>query len=206
MRPASPFEKPATPDLRLDQPIAIDGESQLLALRVADAEALLALTRSSVDYLRQWMTWVPHRPTLVFMRTILERSEAALPTGQLVWFGIWRGSELAGCVVLNSFNAQHRAAEVSYWLGERFAGAGLATKACRALLDHLFEVAELNRAEIRCAAGNERSRRIPEKLGFTAEGTLRQANFLHDHYVDIMVYGLLRSEWQRLRRNRFARR
>ncbi|MDP9371062.1 MAG: GNAT family N-acetyltransferase, partial [Chloroflexota bacterium] len=36
---------------------------------------------------------------------------------------------------------------------------------------------------------------IPERLGFAREGTLRQVEWLYDHFVDHHVYGMLAAEW-----------
>jgi ribosomal-protein-serine acetyltransferase len=54
----------------------------------------------------------------------------------------------------------------------------------------------LNRVEIRAAEFNTRSRAIPERLGFTQEGIIRQAEWLYDYYVDHVVYGMLSEEWK----------
>ena len=43
---------------------------------------------------------------------------------------------------------------------------------------------------------NDRSRKVAEWLGFTQEGILRQSWWTRDRYVDLVVYGLLVSEWQ----------
>ncbi len=48
---------------------------------------------------------------------------------------------------------------------------------------------------MRCAIKNKKSRKIPEKLGFREVGILRQAGWLHDHFVDDVIYGMLASEW-----------
>ena len=56
--------------------------------------------------------------------------------------------------------------------------------------------AMLNRVEIRAAVGNERSRSIPERLGFRQEGVLRKAELVGDRYVDHAVYATLASEWR----------
>jgi ribosomal-protein-serine acetyltransferase len=69
------------------------------------------------------------------------------------------------------------------------------TKACRFLVDYAFAELKLNRVEIRCATGNHKSRAIPERLGFKLEGTVRQAEWLYDHFVDHALYGMLASEW-----------
>jgi ribosomal-protein-serine acetyltransferase len=74
------------------------------------------------------------------------------------------------------------------------------TRACRFLVDHAFDEPKLNRVQIRCAVGNTKSQAIPERLGFTNEGTLRQAGRLYGRFVDIVIYSTLADEWQRLRR------
>ena len=70
------------------------------------------------------------------------------------------------------------------------------TTACRAYVDHAFTRLDVHRVEIRCAVENRRSRAIPERLGFRLEGTLRDAEWLYDHFVDSVVYGMLADEWK----------
>ena len=70
------------------------------------------------------------------------------------------------------------------------------TKACRVLVGYAFRELRLNRVEIYCAVENQRSRRIPERLGFTEEGTHRQAEWVHDHFKDLVSYSMLAGEWK----------
>ena len=67
-------------------------------------------------------------------------------------------------------------------------------------LDLVGEVRELqlNRIEIRAAIGNVKSQAIPEKLGFAKEGCVREAEWLYDHYVDHIIYGMLKSDFTKL--------
>jgi ribosomal-protein-serine acetyltransferase len=70
------------------------------------------------------------------------------------------------------------------------------TDACRAVVTHLFGELELNRVEIRCAAGNTKSSAIPRRLGFTLDGTLRDAQFVNGRHHDLLVFGMLKRDWK----------
>jgi RimJ/RimL family protein N-acetyltransferase len=70
--------------------------------------------------------------------------------------------------------------------GQRSAGA---TRRRRSLC-----VEATIRVEIRAAPENARSRAIPERLGFTQEGTLRQVERVGDRYLDNVVYAMLAED------------
>ncbi len=71
------------------------------------------------------------------------------------------------------------------------------TKACRALMEYAFENVHLHRVEIKAAEKNERSRAIPERLGFQKEGCLRGAEQVNGRHLDVIVYGMLQKEWKK---------
>lgn len=109
---------------------------------------------------------------------------------------IWVQDNLAGIVSLHGLDWADRKASLGHWLGASFQGQGLVTKACRILINHAFSELKLNRLEIQCDSENGRSRKVAERLGFTQEDVLRQAWWSRDRFVDLVVYGLLKSEWQ----------
>ena len=111
---------------------------------------------------------------------------------------IWHKDELAGAVDLHQVRKPDNACGMGYWLGARFRGQGLMTGACRSLLGHGFDKLGLNRVEIMCATTNEKSCAVPERLRFVREGTLRQAEWVLDHYNDLVVYGMLAEEWREM--------
>jgi ribosomal-protein-serine acetyltransferase len=109
--------------------------------------------------------------------------------------GVWYQGTLAGTVRYHEIDCPNRSTELGYWVGAEFEGLGLITKTCRVLIDYAFEELGLNRVVISCAVENLKSRAIPERLGFTQEGLLRQSEWLQDHFTDMAVYGMLASEW-----------
>ncbi len=70
------------------------------------------------------------------------------------------------------------------------------TAAAGAMLEYLFTVLDLRRAELRIRTSNARSRGVAERLGFTLEGIKRQAAWTDDVPGDMACYGLLREEWE----------
>ncbi len=179
----------------------------LRQLEERDAAALFTLTDRERHHLREWLPWLDHSTgladTQAFIRGALR--QAAEDNGFQA--GIWLGGDpsprvgqaLAGVIGFHAIDRANRKTSLGYWLGEQFGGRGLMTRACRALVDHAFapppEGFGLNRVEIRCATGNRKSCAIPERLGFAREGTLRQVEWLYDHFVDHHVYGMLAAEW-----------
>lgn len=69
------------------------------------------------------------------------------------------------------------------------------TKVAKALTEYAFCRLNLNKVEIWAAVENKKSRSIPERLDFVEEGSIRQVEWLYDHYVDHIVYGMLANEW-----------
>ena len=56
--------------------------------------------------------------------------------------------------------------ELGYWIGKPFWGQGLIPEASREMLRHAFEDLKMNRIWCGYYDGNEKSRRVQEKLGF----------------------------------------
>jgi RimJ/RimL family protein N-acetyltransferase len=83
------------------------------------------------------------------------------------------------------------AREIGYWIRKDAEGNGYVTEAVAALTRVGFEVEGLERIEIRVEPGNARSRRIPERLGYAEEATLRgRVRNAKDEPRDVIVYSL----------------
>jgi ribosomal-protein-serine acetyltransferase len=176
---------------KLDESITL----RLLEERHAEeVRSLLEQNRSHLQVELPWLTdELPVNDAKEYIRAGLERFAA----NNGLRAGIWLQDTLTGIVSLHKVSWDDRKAELGYWLGASFQGQGLVTKACGALIRYSFSELELNRLELQCAIDNERSRKVAERLGFTQEGILRQAWWTGGRFVDLVVYGLLGSEWQK---------
>jgi ribosomal-protein-alanine N-acetyltransferase len=81
--------------------------------------------------------------------------------------------------------------EIGYDLAQAFWGQGIMFEALSALIDYAFDELELNRVEALVIPGNERSRKLLARLGFTYEGTLREYDFFKDCFQDLEMHALL---------------
>jgi ribosomal-protein-serine acetyltransferase len=175
----------------------IDENIALRSLNVNDSEDLFHLTINSKDYLKEWLGWLDYTNQVEDTRDFIQATlKGFIETGGYPKSAaiLYQG-RIAGTIGFNEINKLHKIGVMGYWLGEGFQGKGIMTKACKAFIEYGFNELNLNRIEIRVAEENRKSRAIPERLGFIEEGKSRQAEWLYDHYVDHIIYGLLADEW-----------
>lgn len=177
----------------LNQPLT--GELSLELLEPRHAEALFRATDENRAHLRRWLPWVDATRSPDDSRAYIRATQQQFGADAGFQTALMVRGELVGMIGHTGIRWERRATALGYWLGERHQGQGYMTLACRAYLDHAFGALGLNRVEIRAATGNQRSRAIPERLGFVLEGVVRDAEWLYDRFVDHAVYGLLAREW-----------
>jgi ribosomal-protein-serine acetyltransferase len=175
--------------------LRIRDDCELKLVEERHARAIFACVDKHRDSLRQWLPWVDASVSVDFTRNFIRTSLARFAEECSLQAGVWVGEEFAGMAGYAAVDWMNHKAEIGYWLAPCFEGRGLITDSCRALLSHAFTELGLNRVVIRCATGNWKSRAIPGRLGFHEEGIERQAQLLHDRYIDLVVYSMLASDW-----------
>jgi ribosomal-protein-serine acetyltransferase len=169
------------------------GEGGLVRrLTLGDAEPIWTIVDAERDRLGVWLPWVEVTTSIDDQRRWLESVLA--DTRNLDGSGIFVDGEYAGGVGLTR-DLFGVSGEIGYWIGSAHEGKGLVTRATRAMIDIGFRELGLHRIMIQAAVENVRSRAIPERLGFTQEGVLRQAERGSAGFHDLVVYGLLEEEW-----------
>ncbi len=85
--------------------------------------------------------------------------------------------------------------ELSYLIfGEEHAGKGYATEAVQLLTEYLFARQRINRLQLNIHPGNDASRRVATKSGYTLEGLMRGCWFHGGTYHDLEIWSILRDE------------
>ncbi|MBP9700428.1 GNAT family N-acetyltransferase [Candidatus Woesebacteria bacterium] len=176
--------------------IQVSTEITLRSWTTANAADLFALVEINRPELSQWLPWVPgireESDSLRFIQNSIQ--ETANDNG--LELGIFYHDVLVGCIGLHELNWAHKKTSIGYWLSASYQGKGIMTAAVRALVEYVFTKLAFNRVEIRAASGNQKSRAIALRLGFSQEGVLREAEFVGDTFLDSVVYSLLHRDWR----------
>ncbi|MCH5715002.1 GNAT family N-acetyltransferase [Niabella hibiscisoli] len=159
------------------------------------AAALFAVVDTNRPHLSRFLPWVPYMLSVADMERYLVKCENLNREGLDTSFNIFHQGEIVGRIGLSYINRSNKSANIGYWLAEKAQGKGIIINAAKQLLGLGFEQLDLNRIEIKAATTNERSKAIPEKLGFSFEGILREAEWVNNELLDLRLYALLRSDW-----------
>ncbi|WP_258838405.1 GNAT family N-acetyltransferase [Mechercharimyces sp. CAU 1602] len=172
---------------------------QLIQWTPDHASDLFRLIETNRTHLSPWLPWIKNTNSLHDIQSYIQRSLIAA-SKQEFHFGIWLDQQLIGSVTIERLHAIHRVAEIGYWVAKEMSGKGYMELAVRRLIAYLFQDLKLNRLEIRCTPANQRSQRIPQKVGFCYEGRLCEAIYMNGRFHDLLIYGLTYTRWDELER------
>jgi RimJ/RimL family protein N-acetyltransferase len=164
-----------------------------------DAPLLKEAVDSSLDHLRPWMPWAHNDPQTLDEKVELLRSfRGQFDLGQNFVYGLFSADE-SQLVGGSGFHQRvgDDAFEIGYWIRVSEDGKGLATEATAALTRVGFEVCEVDRIEIHVEPANEKSARIPQKLGYAEEARLRRRLYAPPggEPRDTIVFSMFRSDY-----------
>jgi ribosomal-protein-serine acetyltransferase len=175
--------------------LEIDADLTLELLEPRHAEAVFRLTDTNREHLRVWLPWLDQVRTVEDTRAFVALALQQYADNDGFQTVIVHDGEAVGMIGHHGIDWARRATSLGYWLAKAAEGRGLVTRACRAHVSHAFGVLGMNSVNIRCALGNQKSRAIPERLGFQTGPVLPKAEWLYDHFVDHVVYTMRAADW-----------
>ena len=178
----------------------IDQDIELRPFVESDAKAVLTAVCENRDHLKPFMQWMVDDYSIDHAREFIARSIASAKAMESLGFGIFRAGKFIGSIGFVNFDWKVQSTEIGYWIASSEEGKGIITKASGMLINHAIREWGINRIEIRCSTLNARSAAVPERLGFSREGLLRQSEFRNGKLHDFYIYGLLAAEWKGLAR------
>ncbi len=143
--------------------------------------------------------WLGHKPapyTLDHAHHYVERRRELEATGQCVTWAIADPDDdrILGTVLWFDWTPEVEC-ELGWWMHPDARGRGLATRATRLAVDHVFETLGVKRVTAYAAVDNTASRHVAEAVGFRQYGVERYGANIRDAWVDMALYDLTASEW-----------
>jgi ribosomal-protein-alanine N-acetyltransferase len=161
-----------------------------------DDDAGALFSEASDPAVTRWFSWGPYTSEAE-ARSYLARLAPQRERGEhldLVIDHLDAGP--IGIIGLSEFARRDRRAMVGTWLGRAWWGSG-ANREAKALACHLaFELLGLDRLGAYSNVEHARSQRALERIGFQREGVLRRYHRHDGRALDVVVFGLLRAEWE----------
>jgi ribosomal-protein-serine acetyltransferase len=174
--------------------LKVDDEVVLKMLGIDQAAMIFSEVDANRDYLRRFLGWVDStihvRDTEQFIQRALSKSIQL----ESLTLGVWYKNMLVGLVGFHEIDFLNRSSSIGYWLSEKHQGKGVMARSVQTLVDYGINELRLHRIEIRCAVSNVKSQKIPLKMGFFYEATLKEACWVNGHFLDLHVYTLLSSK------------
>jgi ribosomal-protein-serine acetyltransferase len=175
--------------------IRVDDEILLRQRIEGDRDAMWKALDAGRDYIGKYLPWMAAYITEADHTRSYDtrRNETDNFDGSRGYIIEYKG-ELAGTAGFGKPNHDN-GGEIGYWIRQDLQGRGIATRVVEKIIDMMIIEMGLHRIMIRAATSNLSSRAIPERLGFTYEGTMRDASFVNNEYMDLEIYSMLDHEW-----------
>ena len=185
----------------------VEGERVVLRpLGEADVQPLFELIDESREFLSEHLPWPAEEcrtPEDVSAKIEAWNMQAQMANGACwcIFEKIPEGAgsndlrgKIVGCIMLGWVQWKNRSATVSYWLGQKFCGRGLATEALILASSEAFAMG-LNRLELTSSVRNPKSAAVARRAGFQEEGLCREYERIHGHFEDHLRFSLLAKDF-----------
>ena len=175
--------------------ITVDDHLLLRTYTTKDAPALFGLVHQSRAHLGPWLSWVEHTTKEEHSLRFIENSLHEQEVQEALAMGIFVDNELVGGIGMHQWRHEVKRAQIGYWIGRSHEGTGIMYRSAVAFTSFLFDKVGLNKIELHYAAPNTRSGKLATRLGFRLEGVIRQSMVRNGMIEDLVITGMLRSEW-----------
>lgn len=177
--------------------ILIDDNLLLRSFQQDDAAELFKAVDESRMHLRPWLRWVDATTKQEHIQQFIHRTLHQLHNQEALELGLVHNQHIIGGIGMHDWDHMLKKAQLGYWVRKEYEGQGIVNRALKRFIDFLFEKPGLNKIEIHFMPSNKRSAAVAERLGFKIEGVIRQSYFFNGKLEDLIITGLLKSEWEK---------
>jgi RimJ/RimL family protein N-acetyltransferase len=140
-----------------------------------DGKAVYEAINASMNELKPWMPWAHRDQTEQDVEENIRNAYVKFLAREDLRLHIFHKETgvFIAASGLHRINWQVPRFEIGYWIDTRYSGNGYITESVEGITKFAFNELKAKRVEIRCDSGNIKSRAIPEKLGYSLEGILK---------------------------------
>ena len=175
-------------------------ETKRLILRrfqLSDCEAVFNNWAHDKD-VTHFLTWPAHKDLSVTKMIVSDWVEQYKNSDFYQWAIVLKDSnEPIGSISVVNTDERCEAVEIGYCIGKKWWHQGITTEAFKGIIPYLFETVEANRIVGCHDPINKHSGQVMLKCGLQYEGTMRQASINNQGIVDLAVYAILRSDYEK---------
>ncbi len=103
-----------------------------------------------------------------------------------------------GNIAIQYIDLINSTCELSIILGDRsYWSKGYGFEAFNKIIEHCFKKLNLNKISLGTTSDNTGMQKVAKKLGMTHEGTRREEMKRDSKYFDILIFGILKKEYQK---------
>jgi len=160
------------------------------------------------DIDRGWLEWINNDVSTKFLSTKKKQTKESLirylkgslpPSSYMFAVCLQENDRYIGNARLGSIDYINNKCTYGRLIGDKdVRGKGIGTEVLKLLAQYAFYNLNLNRIETGVIKNNIASIRSNEKAGFVSEGVLREAAFINNKYEDIIRFGMLRSDFEKI--------
>ena len=143
----------------------------------------------------RFLTWKNHESvaqTEELMESFISRYES--PQRYCWAITLKDTGEVIGTIAAPTVKERTETVEVTYAIGEKWWGKGIAAEALKKVMEFLFDRVGVNRIEAGHDLNNPNSGKVMEKAGMRREGVLRQAGRNNQGLFDLVFYAMLKQD------------
>ncbi|MBA2710351.1 MAG: GNAT family N-acetyltransferase [Tatlockia sp.] len=147
--------------------------------KIGDGAMLNSAVLESFDLLNKFMPWANVKPSLDDSEEYVRREAAnwiykKKEDPELMLLILDKNShDLIGATGFHNIDWEVPCVETGYWVRKKYSGQGFITEAANAITQYAFKVLNVKRVAITCDIDNERSKKIPERLGYQLESIMK---------------------------------
>jgi RimJ/RimL family protein N-acetyltransferase len=115
----------------------------------------------------------------------------------LLLISLKENDEVIGDIAIQDMDRGNRTSHLRLAIGEeRHQNQGFGREALLLMLEYGFGILNLHRIELEVYSFNSRAAHLYESAGFVREGVRRQTLFYNHEYHDVVMLGMLESEYR----------